>query len=212
MTKVLIVDDHAVVRTGIKQILIEIAHFTVEEAKTGRSALDKVANQKFDLVILDISLPDKNGLDVLKEIKINNSTLPVLILSMHSEDQYAVRALKAGAAGYMTKESAGEDLEIAVQKILAGGKFITPSLAEKLAQYLETDNTKMPHETLSDREYQILCLLASGKSLTEIGQDLNLSVKTISSYRTRLLKKMHMKTNAELTQYVMTNNILKSHM
>lgn len=154
-------------------------------------------------------MPGRSGLEILKEIKRSRPKLPVLVLSMHPEDQFAVRVLKTGASGYMTKESAPEELVGAIKKVLAGGRYISPTLAERMATYLAVDVQKPPHERLSDREYQVLRMIASGKTVTEIGKELSLSVKTISTYRTRILEKMAMNTNAELTQYVIQNQLLK---
>jgi DNA-binding NarL/FixJ family response regulator len=160
------------------------------------------------VVILDITMPGRGGLDTLKEIRTERPKLPVLILSIHPEDQYAVRALKAGAAGYMTKESAPDDLIKAIRKVLKGGKYISPSLAENLALFLERDDQKSPHESLSDREYQVMCMIAAGKKVKEIAESLSLSVKTISTYRARILDKMKMKSNADLIHYAIQNRLL----
>ncbi|HEY4673195.1 MAG TPA: response regulator transcription factor, partial [Nitrososphaerales archaeon] len=195
MIKILIADDHAVVRRGLKQILAEEPNMAVfGEACNAQEVLKNVREQDWDIVILDITMPDRSGLDVLKELKRERPKLPVLILSIHPEEQYAVRVLKAGAAGYMTKESAPEELVKAIRKVLRGGKYISPSLAEKLAFDLETDSEKPLHETLSDREYQVMCMIASGKTVKEIAKKLYLSVKTISTHRARILGKMKMKT------------------
>ncbi len=210
MIKVLIADDHAVVRRGIKQILDEIPVVeTVDEATNGQEVLSMVAKGAYNLVLLDISMPGRSGLEVLKQLKSENPRLPVLILSMHPEEQYAVRALKAGASGYLTKESAPDELIAAVQKILEGGKYVSESLAERFVAELSAPSEKAAHQTLSDREYEILCMIASGKTVSEIGEELALSVKTVSTYRTRILTKMNMKNNAELTRYAIENNLLK---
>ena len=161
-----------------------------------------------DVVILDITMPGRGGLDTLKEIRSERPKLPVLILSIHPEDQYAVRALKAGAAGYMTKESAPDDLIKAIRKVVKGGKYISPSLAENLALFLERDDQKTPHESLSDREYQVMCMIAAGKKVKDIAENLSLSVKTISTYRARILDKMKMKSNADLIHYAIQNKLL----
>lgn len=209
MIKLLIGDDHTVVRRGLKQIIEEQPDMKVEgEAGSAAEVLDLVRKQGFDLLVLDITMPGKSGLDVLKEIKQEKPKLPVLILSMHPEDQYAVRVLKAGAAGYLTKESAPEQLVEAVRKIVSGGRYISPSLAEKLALELQIPSDKAPHELLSDREYEVLCLIASGKTVMEIAKQLALSVKTISTYRSRILEKMNMKTNAELTHYAIQSHLV----
>jgi len=207
--KILIADDHAVVRRGLKQILAEEPNMAVfGEACNAQEVLKNVREQNWDIVILDITMPDRSGLEVLKELKNIRPKLPVLILSIHPEEQYAVRVLKAGAAGYMTKESAPEELVKAVRKVIRGSKYISPSLAEKLAFDLETDSEKPLHETLSDREYQVMCMIASGKTVKEIAKKLYLSVKTISTHRARILEKMKMKTNAELTHYAIKNRLV----
>lgn len=209
MIRILIADDHAIVRRGLKQILAEESGMTVAgEAQNAQEVMDLVRKQAWDVLVLDIAMPGRGGLDVLKEIKPEYPQLPVLILSMHPEDQYAVRALKAGAAGYLTKESAPEELVKAIRKVLAGGKYVSTSLAEKLALALDTDTKKTPHETLSDREYQVMCLIASGKTVGEIADELSLSVKTISTYRARILEKMNLKSNAALTHYAVQQRLV----
>ena len=209
MIKILIADDHAVVRRGLKQILAEEPNMAVfGEACNAQEVLKNVREQNWDIVILDITMPDRSGLEVLKELKNIRPKLPVLILSIHPEEQYAVRVLKAGAAGYMTKESAPEELVKAVRKVIKGSKYIRPSLAEKLAFDLETDSEKPLHEALSNREYQVMCMIASGKTVKEIAKKLYLSVKTISTHRARILEKMKMKTNAELTHYAIKNRLV----
>jgi DNA-binding NarL/FixJ family response regulator len=191
-------------REGLKRIIGDSPDLIVAgEASTGIEVLDKARKEEFDIVVLDISMPGMTGLDVLKQLKTERPELPVLILSAHPEEQYAVRVLKAGASGYLTKESASDELIAAVQKIAAGRKYVTASLAEKLACEIENDMEKPLHETLSDREYQVLLMIASGKTVSQIGNELSLSVKTVSSYRTRILEKMRMKTNAELMHYAM---------
>lgn len=209
MIRVLIADDHPIVRQGLKQILSQEPEFSVcGEAQTSQDVLDLIRKQSWDVVILDISMPGRGGLDVLKDIKRERPKLPVLILSMHPEDQYAIRALRAGASGYVTKESAPEELVSAVRKIIRGGKYISPTLAERLALEIEAPTEKPPHELLSDREYQVLVMIASGKTVSQIADELSLSVKTISTYRARLLEKMKMKTNAELTHYAIENKLV----
>lgn len=209
MIKILIVDDHAVVRRGVKQILAEEHDMTIfGEARNAQEALNNVREMNWDIVILDITMPDRSGLDVLKELKSIRPQLPVLVLSMHPEDQYAVRVLKAGAAGYVTKESAPEELAKAVRKVIKGRKWSTPSLAEKLAFDLESGSEKPLHESLSNREYQVACMIASGKTVKEIAGELYLSIKTISTYRTRVLNKMKMKLNAELIHYAIKNRLI----
>jgi len=209
MIRALIADDHAVVRQGLIQILGNIPEITVAgEAINGQEVLDKVRAESWDVVILDISMPDCSGLDILKQLKSERPKLPVLVLSMHSEDQYAVRALKAGASGYLTKDSAPDELVKAIRKVVSGGRYVGSCLAERLAFEIGADSSKLPHETLSDREFQVLRLIASGKSVTEIAAELYLSSKTVSTYRVRLLKKMNLKTNAELMHYAMQNHLI----
>lgn len=210
MLKILIADDHPIVRQGLKQILTEEPDVVVVgEAQNSQEVLELVQKQDWDIVILDITMPGRGGIDVLKELKHERPKLPVLMLSVHPEDQYAVRALKAHASGYMTKDSAPEELVKAIRKILRGGKYISSTLAEKLAFDLETETEKPLHETLSDREHQVLLMIASGKTVSEIAKELSLSVKTIDTYRARILEKMKMKTNAELTHYAIKNKLVE---
>lgn len=209
MIKVLIADDHAIVRKGLKQIISETPDMAVtDEANDGQEVLDKVRKDNFDLILLDISMPGRTGLDILRELKAEKPKTPVLVLSMYPEEQYAVRVLRAGASGYLTKESAPDELIAAIRKVSLGRKYITPSLAERLALDLDIDTEKPLHETLSDREYQVLCLIASGKTVGEIADRLSLSAKTISTYRARLLEKMNMKNNAELTHYAIQHKLV----
>ena len=209
MIKIIIADDHPIVRAGMKQIISEAADMSVvDEAADGRQLLHKIREENFDVVILDITMPHIDGLDVLKQLKIEKPKLPIIILSIHPESQYALRVLKAGAAGYVTKTSAPEELIGAIRKVHRGGKYISPSIAETLAFQLESDFEEMPHEALSDREYQVLCMLASGKTVTEIADELALSVKTVSTYRSRILEKMNMKNNAELIHYAVQNKLV----
>ena len=209
MIKILIVDDHAIVREGLKQILAEIPNMAVaDEACDGREAFEKVWNNEYDVVVLDISMPGASGLEVLKQIKGVRPQLPVLILSIHPEGQYAVRALRAGASGYLTKESAPDELIAAVRKVSRGGKFVSSALAEKLAFDLEAGAYKPLHETLSDREYQVMCMIGSGKTVKKIAEELCLSPKTISTYRSRILEKMKMKSSAELTYYAIKHELV----
>lgn len=179
------------------------------EASNAQEALDRVWKEPWDVVVLDITMPGRSGLEVLREIKKSSPKLPVLVLSMHPENQFAVRVLKRGAAGYMTKESAPGELVGAIRKVLAGGRYVSSALAEKLASYLATDTQKPAQELLSDREFQVLRLIASGKIVSEIGRELSLSVKTISTYRTRILEKMGMKNNAELMHYAMQHQLVE---
>ena len=209
MLKALIADDHAVVRRGLKEILAEelnVAGFG--EAGNTAELLELVRKEHWDILILDITMPGRSGLEVLKDLKHDSPRLPVLVLSMHPEDQFATRTLKAGAAGYMTKENAPAELIIAVRKVLSGGTYVSASLAEKLARELATDPGERPHEALSDREYQVMRMIGSGKAVGTIAQELSLSKKTISTYRAHILEKMRMKNNAEIIHYVLTNHLL----
>lgn len=208
MAKVLIADDHAIVRRGLIQILTEEQDLEVGEAESPHEVIKLTREQSWDIVVLDLDMPGKSGLDVLKELKQEHPKLAVLILSMHSEDQFAVRTLRAGAAGYMTKASAPDELVKAIRKILKGGRYISETVADKLAVNLDADTQKPLHESLSDREYQVLCMIASGKTVGEIASELSLSVPTISTYRTRILEKMNMRTNAELTHYAVRNGLV----
>jgi two-component system, NarL family, invasion response regulator UvrY len=210
MIHIVIADDHPIVLKGLKEILSEEPDMKiVGEGQNGQNVLDLVQKHGCDIVIMDITMPGRNGLDVLRDLKQEHPRLPVLILSMHPEEQYGVRALKAGAAGYLTKESAPDRLILAVRKIVSGGKYVSPTLAEKLAFDLDRGSLKPPHEYLSDREYQVMTLIASGKTVGDIAGELNLSVKTISTYRMRILEKMKMKSNAELTYYAIKNDLVK---
>jgi DNA-binding NarL/FixJ family response regulator len=200
--KILIADDHAVVRRGLKQILAEaFKRSTFGEAANSQEVLDRVWKEPWDIVILDLTMPGRSGLEVLKEIKRARPKLPVLILSMHPEDQFAIRLLKAGASGYMTKESAAEELVGAVNKAMSGARYVSVALAEKLASLIVRDVQSAPHESLSDREFLILRMIASGKAVSAIARELSLSVKTVSTYRSRLLEKMNMSNNSELVHY-----------
>lgn len=207
--RLLIGDDHAVVRKGMKQILAETKDIVVaDEAGNGREVLEKVQKSDFDMVLLDISMPGRDGLEILKELKSLKPKLPVLMLSMYPEEQYAVRSLRSGASGYLTKDSAPDELISAIRKVSSGGKYVSASLAEKLAHKLGADVEKPLHEALSDREYQVMCMIASGKAVKEIGEELSLSVKTVSTYRSRILDKMRLKGNAELTRYAIDNKLV----
>ena len=208
--KVIIADDHAVVRKGLKQILLDMPGINnVEEVNDGNELIERIKKEDFNFVILDISMPGKNGLDVLKDIKTIKPQLPVLILSIHPEGQYAIRALKAGAAGYLTKDSAPEELITAIQKILTGRKYITQSLAEKLAYNFNADSDRLPHEYLSDREFEVFKLIASGKTITDIAGKLCLSVKTVSTYRARIYEKTNLKSRSEITLYAIKNGLIE---
>ncbi|HEY3250795.1 MAG TPA: response regulator transcription factor [Ignavibacteria bacterium] len=211
MMNILIVDDHAVVRKGIKQILSEEAEVTtLGEASNSEELFSQLYEKNWDIVILDITLPGKNGLDILIELKRRKPDIKVLILTMHPEEEIAIRALKTGASGYLNKDSVPGELLSAVKKIFTGSKYISSSLGEKLALYLDKDVSKLAHELLSNREFQILCLIASGNSLTDIAKELLISVKTVSTYRTRILEKMNMKSNVELTHYAIKNKLVTS--
>jgi two-component system, NarL family, invasion response regulator UvrY len=210
MIRILVADDHAVVREGVKQILAGMNDMAVEdEAENGQEAIAKVARGHFDVVLLDISMPGRSGLEVLEEILHLHPKLPVLILSMHPEEQYAVRALRAGASGYLTKASAPDELIGAIRKVSRGGKYVTASLAEKLALELDLGAEKQRHEMLSNREYQVMLMLAAGKTVGEIAEELCLSVKTVSTYRARIMAKMAMKKNAELTFYAVHYHLIE---
>jgi len=209
MIRVAIVDDHALVRAGLRECLAGHVDLRIAaECATGREALDVVRQELADVILLDISLPDTNGIEVLKRLKRKLPRTPVLMFSMYREDQYAVRALKAGAAGYLSKTVNAAQMIGAIQQVAAGRKYVSPAMAEALADYVSFDGEQLPHEKLSDREYQTLCMLASGKRLTDIANALSLSVKTVSVYRTRLLEKMKLRNNAELTFYVMSNRLV----
>ncbi len=209
MLRILIADDHPVFRQGLRQILNEASDMVVtDEVSDGLEVLGRVRAGCCDVILLDISLPGRNGIDILKQLKKERPRLPVLILTMHPEEQYAIRALKAGASGYLTKESTPDELITAIRKVSAGGKYVSSSLAETLAYELGRMDEKAPHETLSDREYQIMLLIASGKTVTEIAESLSLSIKTVSTYRSRILEKMRMKNNAELTYYAIKNQLV----
>jgi DNA-binding NarL/FixJ family response regulator len=209
MIKVLMADDHAIVRKGLRQILNEgSAACQIEEAVNGQEVLNKVYDGVFDILVLDISLPDRNGLELVREIKSVRPKLPILMLSIHPEDQYAIRALKAGVSGYLNKESAPEQLVQAIERIVAGGRYISPSLAEALAASVGGNTDSLPHESLSDREFTVLLRIGAGRSVSEIADELGLSVKTVSTYRSRILEKMNMSSNADLIRYVIDHKLV----
>ncbi len=209
MIRVLIADDHAVVREGLKEIVTQNADMAVAgEASNGHEVLEFARKQDCDLVLLDLAMPGKDGVDTLKELKLIRPHLPVLILSVYPEDQYAVRLLRAGAAGYLTKESAPEDLVAAIRKVSKGGRFVSESLGEQLVFLLGSPTDRPPHEALSDREFRVMLMLASGKTATEVAGALCLSVKTISTYRSRALRKMNMRNNAEFSFYAVKHGLL----
>jgi two-component system invasion response regulator UvrY len=209
VTKMLIVDDHAVVRHGVKQILNEQFHAAViGEAQNAEEMIEQVHRADWDIVVLDVGMPGKSGLVALKELKQLRPKLPALVLSAYPEDQLALRMLKAGASGYLSKDSAPNELVQAIRKILAGGKFVSSAVAELLALNLESDWEKPLHEQLSDREYQVMCLIAVGKSLKDIADDLCVSISTLNTYRARILEKMQLKNNTELTHYAIENRLV----
>lgn len=208
MIRILIADDHAVVRGGVKQFLADTPDLTIAgEAASGQQTLEKVRECPWDLVLLDIALPDINGLEVLRRIKREKPDLPVLIFSMFSEDEYAVTALDAGASGYLAKDSPPDQILEAMRRVTRGGRYVSPSLAEKLLSGAIPTAKRLPHERLSRREYDVLLLVSQGLSLTHIGERLHLSVKTVSTYRTRLLDKLELKSNADLTRYVVDHKL-----
>ena len=209
MLRILIADDHAIVREGLKQVLVEeFSEAHIAETSSGKETLHAIHTQQWDVLILDIHFPDINGLDILKEVKTVQPTLPVVILSLYPEEQYGIRVLKAGGSAYLTKESAPDELVSAVKKVLGGGRYVSPSLAEQLAANLAPHAQWPLHQTLSDRELEVLRNLASGKTVTDISKTLTLSVKTISTYRSRLLEKLHLKTTGDLIRYAVDNGFV----
>ena len=209
MLKILIADDHAIVREGLKQILAATPDMVVAgEATSGNEALKMARQASYDVILLDISLPGRNGLEVLKQLRLESAKMPILMLSMYPEEQYALRALKAGANGYLTKESAPDELITAIGKVSRGGNYVSASLAEKLAAYLGRETDKRPHQLLSDREYQVMLMIASGRTVSDIAHELMLSVKTISTNRTRSLQKLGMKSNSEFTYYAVKEGLI----
>lgn len=209
MIKVFIADDHALFREGLRQVLEENPDIVVaEEASSGQEVLEKLLKDDYDILLLDIAMPGMSGLDVLKQLKSLKPRLRVLVLSMYPEEQYAVRAIKAGAVGYLTKRSASGELVTAIRKVSEGGTYISTSITEKLILDLEPDRGRPLHEKLSDREYQIFCMIARGRTVSEIAKELFLSVKTVSTHRVHILEKMKMKTNAELTNYALKRDLI----
>ena len=207
--KILIVDDHFIVRQGLKQVLKEhFKHAEFGEAGDGREALQMVWQTQWDVVLLDISMPGRGGLDALKDLKQARPEVPIIILSMHSEDQFAIRVLKLGACAYIRKDSAGQDLVTGVEAALRGARYITPSLAEKLANHLQEDRKGPVHEELSDREYQVMCMIAAGKTVKEVAGGLSLSVKTVSTYRKRVIEKMGLKNNSQIMRYAVRHGLV----
>ncbi len=210
MINVLIADDHPVVLEGIKQIVADASDIAIKgEATNGKEVLDQVRAGRWDVVVLDISMPGLHGLDLLKQLKTQNPKLRVLVLSMHPEDDYAVRLLRAGASGYVNKRSVSGQLVEAIRKVAQGGKYVSPALAEKLVFDLGVDSDDLPHKKLSDREFQVFCLLASGMTVTEASEELSLSVKTVSTYRSRILEKMNMNRNADMTRYAIQHELVR---
>lgn len=209
MLRILIADDHSVVRKGLRQILLdEFPTAKIEEVPDAEGLIKKVMSDKWDVVVSDLSMPGRSGLDALQQIKLSFPQLPVLILSIHPEEQYALRALKSGASGYLSKDTAPDELVKAVQKVLLGKKYISQSIAEKLADNFSSDTTLNPHESLSDREFDVMKLLANGKSVSEIAEMLSLSVTTVSTYRARVMVKMNLKSNSDLTKYALENKLI----
>ncbi|MBI4267243.1 MAG: response regulator transcription factor [Chloroflexi bacterium] len=209
MIRLFIADDHAIVREGLKRIVADYPDIVVTgEASDGQEALDKILKNDYDIALLDISMPGKSGLDILKDLKTRKPNTLILVLSIHPEEQYALRALKAGASGYITKESAPDELIAAIRKISFGARYVSPSLAERLVSNFVFGGEKPLHERLSDREYQTMCMIASGKTVSDIARELLLSIKTVSTYRNRSLSKMGMRNNAELISYVIRNQLL----
>jgi two-component system invasion response regulator UvrY len=212
MIRVIIADDHPVVRQGLTRILAEETDMVLAtEAATGQELLDKLDKTVCDVILLDISMPGRGGLDVLTELRRHHPKIPVLVLSVYPEDQFGLRVLKSGAAGYMNKEAACDQLVNAIRKVCSGGKYVSATLAEKIAGDLAADRPVPPHELLSHREYQVMSLIASGKTVSEIARELCLSQKTISTHRARILEKMRMKTNAQLTYYAIKSNLIEPY-
>lgn len=208
MTQILIVDDHEIVRRGLKQLLVdELSDVNITEAEDSQKALDQIAKREFDLVLLDINMPGRSGLDVLEEMRQLQPGTPVLVLSVSPEEDFALRCLKLGAAGYLTKRSASDELLVAVKKALGGGKYVTASLAEQMANNYSGNSNHSPHEALSNRELQVLRMIAEGKSLKEIAGELSLSEKTIGTYRSRIAEKMKLASNVELTRYAFQHGL-----
>ncbi len=209
MKQILICDDHPAIRKGIKLILeSEFNGTEISEASDAAEVLKKIHEKKWDILILDVDMPGRNGLDVLKQLKDDGVKTPVLVFSMHPEELIAIRAIKLGASGYLSKDTADDELVKAINHIMLGKRYITPSLAEQLATQIEKPDNKAPHELLSDREYQTLLLIAKGKTISKIAEELSLGVPTISTYRSRILEKTGMKTSAELTTYAIRNNLV----
>lgn len=209
MIQILIADDHPIFRNGLRHIIEEEDNMALEEAASGKEVLSLLGKKKFDIVLLDIEMPDMNGLDVLKQVRLSFPKLPVLMLSFYSEEQYAIRALKLGANGYLTKDSAAADLVTAISRVISGKKYITQNVAEKLSEGLTQNLEKAPHERLSNREYQVLCMIAKGESPGEISRHLNLSPKTVSTYKTRIYEKTGLSNDAQIVRYAIENRLVK---
>lgn len=210
MINVLVVDDHALIRKGMKQILDDTSDIRITgEAESGMQAIKMVRENKYDLALLDITLPDKYGIDVLRQLKLQCPSLPILILSMHPDEQYAMRSIRAGAAGYMNKQSAPSQLVTAIRQVASGRKYISGELAEQLANEMANDKQEVTHQILSNREYQTLCLMAAGKSLSEMADIMSLSAKTVSVYRARMLEKMKLRNNAEAVRYAIDHHLIE---
>jgi len=206
---ILIADDHPIVREGFKKTLSDTYDMVIsDEASNGQEVLELVSEKKYDIMLLDISMPGRGGLEILKELRGKYPLLPVLVVSIYPEEQYAMRAFRAGASGYLTKSSAPHELIAAIRKITKGGRYVSQSLAEKLTYYIDQYTDKLPHETLSDREYQVMLMIASGNTVTEIARELSLSVKTISTYRNNILEKMKIHNNADMTLYAIQNKLI----
>lgn len=209
MLRILIADDHTVVRKGLKQILLEeFSNALIEEVPDAEELIKRVMAEKWDVVVSDLSMPGRSGLDALQQIKLSFPNLPVLILSIHPEEQYALRALKSGASGYLSKDTAPDELVKAVKKVLLGKKYISQSIAEKLADSISSPSSKQPHEGLSDREFDVMKLLANGKSVSDIAEMLSLSVTTVSTYRARVMTKMNLRSNSDLTKYAIEKKLI----
>ena len=210
MIRILVADDHAIVREGLKGIIAETIDLKVTaEAETGQEVFDRVGKDEFDVILLDISLPGRNGLDILKQLKNEIPETPVLILSVYPEEKYAVRAIKNGAAGYLSKAGAPDELVTAIRRVAMGRKYISASVAEELALEMESGSERLPHKKLSDREFEIMLRIAGGNTVSKIAQDTFLSVKTVSTYRSRILKKMNIKTNADMTLYAFKHGLIE---
>jgi len=210
MIRILIADDHSIVRQGLKQIVSECPGMVVAgEAASGQEVLELVRKRDFDVAIVDIAMPGRGGLEILRDLKAGKPSLKVMVLSMYSEEQYAIRSFRDGASAYLTKASAPDELVQAIRTVAKGKRYITPSVAERMATYIEVDSERPPHERLSDREHQVLVLLGSGRSVGEIAGELSLSVKTISTYRARILEKTGMETNAQLIKYAVQHDLVQ---